>query len=451
MANLGKKPEGYDFIKQGIRLNIKSHVCWHVLGLLHKSEKNFSEAFKCYKTALKYDKNNAQILRDLANLQLQLRHFTELCDTRYDLLIQKPSMFHNWVSLALAYHLDGKLVQSIEILDIILTEFRPDLLSKHNFGDFNELVFYKSLLYEQLNDYEKALSTLTNVGDLRDYDSMRYDECQARLLFLCKRHKEAEAIFRDLFRRNPNSYEYFYGFKRCAATEELVLAKDLYQQHPSSFLIQSRLLKSSFAADLLTLLIEIILPQIKKGSLAIVKVMKCLYKKQENVSQLKNFATVVEQEIPSCESNRSKIWLYIFLANHYYLLGDFDSAISRMDSSLRLDPNSPDTLYQYARLLKNCDKNLAAQCMLHAQKCDKTDRFLNTKAVKYLLRAGKVEEANQHAVKFTRNGDFQSKIADLKEMQVIWYALENAKSHQLLGDHLNALKYFGQIYQVSAP
>lgn len=50
-----------------------SHVCWHVYGLLHRSERNYAEAIKSYLNALKHEPENLQILKDLAALQIQIR------------------------------------------------------------------------------------------------------------------------------------------------------------------------------------------------------------------------------------------------------------------------------------------------------------------------------------------------------------------------------------------
>lgn len=70
---LGRKEEAYNFVRQGLRNNLSSHVCWHVYGLLKRSDKKYEEAIKCYRNALKWDKDNLQILRDLSLLQIQMR------------------------------------------------------------------------------------------------------------------------------------------------------------------------------------------------------------------------------------------------------------------------------------------------------------------------------------------------------------------------------------------
>lgn len=41
--------------------------------LLYRSDREYREAIKCYLNALRIDKDNVQILRDLANLQVGSR------------------------------------------------------------------------------------------------------------------------------------------------------------------------------------------------------------------------------------------------------------------------------------------------------------------------------------------------------------------------------------------
>lgn len=53
-------------------------VGWHVYGLLYRADKNYEEAAKCYANALKFNKNDLNILRDFAILQTQMRHYDAL-------------------------------------------------------------------------------------------------------------------------------------------------------------------------------------------------------------------------------------------------------------------------------------------------------------------------------------------------------------------------------------
>ena len=52
----GKKEEGLDMAKRGARFNLMSHIVWHVLGLIHKAERNYEEANRSYGQALRIDK-----------------------------------------------------------------------------------------------------------------------------------------------------------------------------------------------------------------------------------------------------------------------------------------------------------------------------------------------------------------------------------------------------------
>ena len=56
LSCLGKRDEAYELVKLGLRNDISSHVCWHVYGLLYRSDKNYVEAIKCYRRALNIDK-----------------------------------------------------------------------------------------------------------------------------------------------------------------------------------------------------------------------------------------------------------------------------------------------------------------------------------------------------------------------------------------------------------
>lgn len=56
LASQDRKEEGYEFIKKGVRQDMGSHIVWHVYGLMHRADKNFEEALKCYSQANKIEK-----------------------------------------------------------------------------------------------------------------------------------------------------------------------------------------------------------------------------------------------------------------------------------------------------------------------------------------------------------------------------------------------------------
>jgi len=56
LSHMNKRDEGIDLVKKGVRLDLTSHICWHVFGLIQKGEKKYEEALKSYMQALKFDK-----------------------------------------------------------------------------------------------------------------------------------------------------------------------------------------------------------------------------------------------------------------------------------------------------------------------------------------------------------------------------------------------------------
>lgn len=82
------------------------------------------------------------ILRDAAHLQTQLRQYDGLVETRHTLLRIRPNLRSNWVGLAVAYHLNGNLIEAKKTLEhyetilkvcYILAEIRaaPHALPEH--------------------------------------------------------------------------------------------------------------------------------------------------------------------------------------------------------------------------------------------------------------------------------------------------------------------------------
>ena len=102
---LDRKEEAYDYVKRGLRMDLRSHVCWHVFGLLYRSDHNYKEAIKCYLNALRLEKENLQILRDLSLLQIQMRDLPGFVNTRRQLLTLRPAQRTNWIAFAVAHHL----------------------------------------------------------------------------------------------------------------------------------------------------------------------------------------------------------------------------------------------------------------------------------------------------------------------------------------------------------
>ena len=112
----GKTDEAFLLAKEALTVDMKSHVCWHVYGLLYRANKNFEEAIKAYKFALKLEPDSPQIQRDLAILQVQMRDYQGYIQSRTAMLQARPQLRQSWTALAIANHLAGNLSEAENVL-----------------------------------------------------------------------------------------------------------------------------------------------------------------------------------------------------------------------------------------------------------------------------------------------------------------------------------------------
>ena len=75
LTHAGRRDEGIELVRKGVRLDLTSHICWHVFGIIQKGEKNYEEALKSYTQALKCDK---------------VRGLHDGCDRRTDSHVGEP-------------------------------------------------------------------------------------------------------------------------------------------------------------------------------------------------------------------------------------------------------------------------------------------------------------------------------------------------------------------------
>jgi N-alpha-acetyltransferase 15/16, NatA auxiliary subunit len=208
LNSMGKPEEAFALGKSALESDMKSHVCWHVYGLLYRSAKNFPEAIKAYKFALKLDPESQQIQRDLALLQVQMRDYQGYIVSRRAMLQARSHMRQNWTALAVAYHLAGDLQEA----ENVLTTFEETLKSPPSKTDFenSEAVMYKNSLIADMGQVEKALEHLEAAGK-HNLDRLAVLELRAKYLTTLGRKEEAAKAFRALIDRNSECRSYYEG------------------------------------------------------------------------------------------------------------------------------------------------------------------------------------------------------------------------------------------------
>ncbi|RMZ80303.1 hypothetical protein DV738_g2802, partial [Chaetothyriales sp. CBS 135597] len=463
IGNQGHSQEAFALAKTALNNNMRSHVCWHVYGLLYRSEKNFEESIKAYKFALRLEPESVPIQRDLAHLQIQMRDYEGYIASRKNMLQQKPGFRQNWTALAIANHLAG----NYEAAENVLTTYEDTLKSKPSRADLEhwEAVLYKNKIIAESGDLDKALEHLDAVGN-KVADVLAVLEMRADYLLRLGRKDEAEAAYAALLDRNPENSAYYEGYIKAkdlvdAPPAELkkvldsLAAKypkaDLPRRKPLDFLSGDAFRE---AAD------AYLMRMLPKGIPSTFANIKHLYtdpSKRDIVQDLaEGYASSnASQANGTSESGDKKDQfqssVLYFLAQHYNYKHsrDLDKAMFYAEKCIALDPKSVDFLAVKARTFKHQgDFAAAAEAMEAARALDEKDRAINTKAAKYHLRNDQNEKALETASKFTQNKTVGGPLGDLVDMQAISYLTEDGQSYLRQRKLGLALKRFHQILNV---
>mmetsp|Transcript_35229 Transcript_35229/g.94295 ORF Transcript_35229/g.94295 Transcript_35229/m.94295 type:complete len:708 (-) Transcript_35229:438-2561(-) len=141
------------------------------------------------------------------------------------------------------------------------------------------------------------------------------------------------------------------------------------------------------------------------------------------------------------EPPTTELWCLFLRAQLEEARGDIEEAIATIDLCIQHTPTAVDMYERRARLLRKAgDVQAAAEQMDAARKLDLADRYINNKTTKYMLRAGKLEQAMSTIALFTRHeGD---PAHNLFEMQVMWVEIEYGNAAMAVGKYGMALKKF---------
>ena len=461
---------------------MKSHITWHVYGLLYRSIKNWEEAARAYKMALRLEPDSIQIQRDLGLLQMQVRDYEGYAQSRRNILQGRSMVRQNWTALAIAQHLGGDLESAERTLNTYeetLKQQPPKTDIEHS-----EAVLYKITIIAEMGQTERALEHLDAVLN-RLGDRTAALEMRARYLSDLGRREEAEAAYRVLLERNADYRMYYDGLmkavdpegtdiqKRKEICDEYVRrnprgdaarripldflegdafreAADSYLQHmlkkgvPSTFANVKALYRDSAKMKIIIDLVEGYTKQVENEP-------EANGVKEESHDDNPNLTNGVEDKPAANKPSPFRSSIYYFLIQHYnYAFSrDLTKAMRLVDKEIEAKPDSVDLQMTKARIHKhlgNIEK--ASETMEIARTKDTRDRYINTKAAKYLLRNDQNDVAKDILSKFTKNDAIGGTIGDLIDLQCMWFLLEDGESYLRQGRLGLALKRFTSVYDV---
>ncbi|KAI9277379.1 NMDA receptor-regulated protein 1-domain-containing protein [Sporodiniella umbellata] len=455
LNNLEKKEEGYDYVKQGLLKDLTSHICWHVYGLLYRGDKNYEEAAKCYANALKFNKNDPNILRDFALLQTQMRHYDNLVDTRTKLLESQPQNPAFWLGLAIAYQLVNKPTNAVKVLETY-AETKTNVAQTDY--EKSELLMYHNSLLEESGDYQVAYDHLIS-NESGVTDKKAWKEKHALYLVKLDKKEEAEKAYRLLISENPNNISYIKNFLDFKFSQKVPLndtLSELFTQYPRSRALEQLILENAEGESFKAKCEASLQNGLRKGIPSLFTFMRKYYSnadKQRTIEELVvsyktslekdgSFGSSLEKEPPT-----ALLWCLYYLAKHYDHHGQLEKALELINKAIAHSPTVVELYMTKGRILKHSGKaEEAVSAMNDARELDLQDRFINSKCAKYMIRAGQIEAAEKILKLFTRK-DVEV-IQDLTDMQCQWFMIEEGNAYLAKKEYGKALKRFHAIEKV---
>ncbi|URE23045.1 NMDA receptor-regulated protein 1 [Musa troglodytarum] len=349
---MDRKSEAYDLVRRGLKNDLKSHVCWHVYGLLYRSDREYREAIKCYRNALKIDPDNIEILRDLSLLQVQMRDLIGFVETRQQLLALKPNHRMNWIGFAVAHHLNSNASKAIDILEAYEGTLEDDYPPETERYEHGEMLLYKISLLEECGLFDRALEEM-HKKEAKIVDKLAFKEQMASIVLKLGHFEEAEKMYRILLVMNPDNYRYFIGLQKCLG---------LYSD------------KGEYMTD-----------EIER--------LDALYK---SLRDQYSWSSAVKH--------------YDRLGRYDLALSKIDEAIEHTPTVIDLY-SIKGRILEHAG-----DLPAAAALADEARSMDLADRYLNSECVMRMLQADQVGLAEKTAVLFTKDGDQHNNLHDMQCM-----------------------------------
>ncbi|KAI6007858.1 NMDA receptor-regulated protein 1-domain-containing protein [Pisolithus marmoratus] len=473
LVHLGQRDEGIRLIREGMRKDLTSHICWHVWALVQKGEHKYEEALKSYMQALRFDKDNFNIIRETSVLQTQTRAYESLVESRLHMLRLRPNVRAHWVGLAVAYQLSGNFLEAKHVLEHFQSFLREAPVNDAEYSEF--LLFHVHVL-EDLGDLQAALLFLDKKSkDRYIVDRTAIHTLRARILSKLKNvnatspqaaewDARAESEWRALLDLNSECSDYYQavlanqgidlgGLDENSRTRALELLFEFSAHFPKAY-APRRLALTVAQGDKFR---ELVKPYIEvaliKGIPSLFSDLKKLYTDpfkcqiiQELVEDILRASSPDDQASPS--EPAKYLWTLYFLAQHYSFLGQHRKALDILNVAMGHTPTLPELCMMKAKVLKRAgDPYGAVRSMDDARKLDGQDRFINTKSGKYRLRAGIVDEAEEVFGLFTRKGAATPGV-DLTEMQALHYLVEVADAYRRNGKLNLALKKYYAVQKV---
>jgi len=439
----GRHPESVDLARRALRNDLKSHVCWHIFGMIMRSDRKYDEALKALKQALSLSPENPQILRDLALIQVHIRDFKGYQGTRYNILRSKLGNRQAWMGFIVAAY----LAKDYETALKALSEVKKPLLQNYdaNFAELFEIQQFEVRIHEESGNFEKALAA-TSDEECPYLDQTVLHETLGRLYMKLGRLEEATREYEYLITRNREKESYYIGLEQCKGldkggkeAERLQFYDEIASTDRKNLYPRIAPLRFTSGDEFQKRLISFLLYGLRTGLPSLFQVLRPLYGDPAKVKIIHNLLEVLIDRydkdptgvcfdgsgIP--ENPATIMWTFYFIAHHYDILNNFQKANEFIEKAIAHTPTVVELYLCHARIRKHAGDLIGAMnLMKRAHDFDTADRYVNCKLVKYQMRCGMFEDGIDYAGRFTK--ETTDPLTSLIDMQSLWIEIELAYS-----------------------
>lgn len=469
-SSAAKAEEAEEMARLGVRKDITSHITWHVLGILAKSRRDWTEASKAFAMARKQDPDNIPVLRDAISLATHTRNFPLAIETRHHYLLLRPQIRSSWLGLMIAHELHGDYEEALAVFD----DYKNTLNKEGGTApERAQVLLHVIKMCIAAGKFQSGLDRLEKgVEDGTISPRGEVSELKAQLLVELGRKQEAEDAYRILLEQNSDNLKYYRGFLRtlgyditksldASAIDHVLKQLDGFAEtYPRSSAPRRLPLDVAEGDEFKKRAREYIVRGLERGVPSLFVDVKGVYR---DTAKLLAVGEIMDEIISKLESETSLhgddtipppttlLWAYYFKALHLsHPLNpkpDYAKALDLIDVALKHTPTLPEIYMAKAMILKRAgDVQAAAEAMEEARLLDGQDRFLNSKAAKYWLRANNIEKAEELLAMFTKKDVTATQ--DLTDMQCLWFLTEEGDAHNRSGKLGMALKRYQALVTV---
>mmetsp|Transcript_16311 Transcript_16311/g.25210 ORF Transcript_16311/g.25210 Transcript_16311/m.25210 type:complete len:627 (+) Transcript_16311:395-2275(+) len=403
-------------------------------------------------------------------MQAQLKDYEGFAESRRKIMVSKSGVMQNWITYLVALYLNKQYDLALEVFGSIENQIETHKDSQLKPYEISEIYLFKVKIMEAMGDLKGAVKYLTKkkVSNII-LDEFRKNEELARLQIAIGQKVKGIETYEQLLRLNSSSTDYYrailaaQGIKlekgdvvKTEQKEEFLKIMDKYMQVLPKAPTHSRLVVEHLPAgpEFKSFFVKHIRPMLIKGVPSLLNDFRCLYK-QEGKSAIveevllefnKNMESEMVLDLADKEEQDPTIqfWLYYFLSQHYFFLGNVEKSLEYINKAIEHTPTVMDIYTFKAKIMQFAGDRIAADKLTgEARNLDQADRHLNAINAKYQLKVDNVEKAHQTMSLFSREDDNGK--PNIHEMQTMWFEIECGKAHYRLNDFRQALKQFNYI------